>query len=482
MDFVAQLAAALGPEIDRQKARAYGVKHDASGTPISTGYSHGPGGLLTFPGIDNDVFHTVMGHNSLLGQIPAVPTVYTNPTYYTITGVTAGSGSEKEAVCDDAPIGGLMKGGLTTSVFGRYERATPELEINRLGQRNDRADPLDLRLIGSPIASSGIFNLGTSAPADVLTNEVSRKFWELAIEFWRLMSRQLWAGAPANNSAGGGYKEWTGLSTLVNTGYKDAETGQALPALDSIVVNANYTRVDDENSEMVALLTSIMHRLKVLASGTGVAPVRWVFVMRSELFYHLTSIWPCSYYTYRCLTSPGVESPVSINMDAVGMRNMVDEMRAGSYLLIDGERFDVILDDGMPLLDGNDSGSFPRGCFASDMYILPMSAIGGQSTLFMEYFDYTNPSITSAINDMMWMGRVDGPFLVWPRQTNTCIEWQAKIEPRLVLRTPWLAARVQNVVYCPIQEPRQAFPDDPYFVNGGRTSRAGPSYYSHWQS
>jgi hypothetical protein len=479
-----ELAASLAPILDKQKALQYGTgyKHDASGTPISVGYSHGPGGLLTFPGVDNSVFHTVMGNMSILGQIPATPSVDTNPTYFTVTGVQADTGNEMTDPCDNAPTAGLMKGCMLTSVFGRYERATPELEVNRIGQRNDRSDPMDLTLVGSPIAASGIFNRGASAPGDVFTNEVSRKFWELGVSFWRLLAQQLWQGTPANNSAGGGYKELTGLSTLVNTGHVDAETGAACAALDSYVGNFNHTRIDSADSDIVAAITNMYHQVFTRAEGMGMLPVRWVLAMRPQLFYELTSIWPCSYLSYRCAVSPGMVSPMQGVIDAQDAVAMRDAMRAGKYLMVDGQRIEVVLDHGIAELDGNSSGgNFPGGCFESDIYLLPMSVVGGRSVLFMNYFDFTNPSAQSAITNM-WLGRTEGPFLTWPRQTNTCIVWQSKVEPRLVLRTPWLAARLQNVVYCPITQTREPFPADPYFVDGGKTSRPGPSYYSLWQS
>src|SRR3990167_7067790 len=90
-----------------------------------------------------------------MGQLPATPSLYTNPTYYTITGVQDDSGSEAAENCDPSPTAGLKKACLTTSVFGRYKRQTPELELNRLGQLNDRADPMDLTLVGSPIHTTG---------------------------------------------------------------------------------------------------------------------------------------------------------------------------------------------------------------------------------------------------------------------------------------------------------------------------------------
>jgi hypothetical protein len=469
--------------MEQQKGRQFAAafKHDTAASPITTGYTHGPGGLLTFPGVDPVVFSTVMGADSIIGQIPTSPTLYMNPVYATITGVLDTTGSNKDGVCDNAPVAGLMKACYTTSIFGRYEMATPELEINRLGQRNDRADPMDLRLVNSPIAAGGPFMTAgdVATPGDLFTNEVARKFWERNVAIHRLLAKQLWVGNPANNSAGGGYKEMTGLQLLVNTGYVDVETGTACPAVDSIVRSFGHVRVNTDANRTVAFFTNVYHQLKERARRAGVAPVRWAMAMRGSLFYELTAIWPCSYLSFRCNESIGANMQGNIDaQDAVRFR---DEMRAGSYLLIDGERVEVLTDDGIPEGSNTTDASVPSGCFASDVYFLPMSIVGGQSVLFMEYFQYSNPAIQDALGQMV-LGRIEGPWITWPRQTNLCVQWQSKIEPRLVLRTPWLAARIQDVNYCPIEHERQPFPTDPYFVDGGKTTRSGPSYYSLWQT
>lgn len=484
-DILEQLAEALGPIMEQQKGRKMGLafKHDTGGTnPSGLQYSHGPGGLLTFPGVDPVVFSTIMGADSIIGMIPTMPSLFTNPTFYTITGVRADVGDEKDGVCDNAPTGGLMKACLTTSVFGRYERATPLLEINRLGQRTDRADPIDLRLVNTPLANGGPFMGAADVsmnPADLLTNEVTRKFWERNVSLHRLLAHQLWTGNPANNSAGGGYKEMTGLQLLVNTGYVDIETGQRCQAVDSLVRSFNHARVDGDVANTIRVFANTYRQLKERARRSGVAPVRWVIAMRESLFYELTAIWPCSYLSFRCITGNASAVEQIDAQDAVRFR---DEMRAGKYLLIDGERVEVVHDDGIPEAGCDDDGLVPCGCFGSDVYFLPMSIVGGQQVLFMEYFQYQNPSITDAMGQMI-LGRIEGPWITWPRQTNLCVEWQSKIEPRLILRTPWLAARINDVVWCPDTEgQRDPFPEDPYFVNGGRTSRPGPSYYQLWNS
>lgn len=463
-------------------AKEVGQKHNSAGTPISTGYSHGPGGNLTFPGVDPTVFQTIVGSSGLLGMLPAMPSSYTNPTYQVITGVKADTGSEKTNVCDDAPVAGLAKGGIITSVFGRYERSTPELEINRLGARSDRADPLDLALVGTPIAQGGLFGTGNadpSIPADVLTNEISRKFWERNIALYRLLARQMWRGNPTNNTAGGGYMEMTGLNVLVNTGYKDAQTGTLLPSVDSQVLDfgSKVITTSPNGDALVNTLAYLLHYLESLANDTGVTPVRWVIAMRKEMFFEVTKVWPCAYMTTGCQVATGATQFV----DATEQIRMRDEMRAGKYLMVLGERIDVVLDDGISFDTNTTSSGVASGNIRSDIFVLPMSVVGGRSTLYLEYFDFTNPSINSALsgNDMI-LGRVEGAFLTVPRQKNFCVQWQTKIEPRLVLRTPWLAGRIKNVTAAPALIPRQSFPDNPYFVNGGEVTRQGPSYFHIW--
>lgn len=483
-DPLQQLAQALFPLLEQQKGRQFGIaqKHDITGTPGNV-YSHGPGGMLTWPGVDPAMFSAMLGNFSILDNMPAVPSLNTNPTYYTLTGVRDVTGDEADGVCDNAPVAGLAKACLTTSVFGRYDRATPLLDVSRLGARVDRADPLDLRLLNTPMMQMGPFAgaSNVSAPRDLFTNEVSRKFWERNVAFHRLLSQQVWSGTPANNGANGGYRELTGLETLVNTGYVDAETGTACAAMDSYLRDFGHARIDSAAgaTRIVAELTNMYYQLKQRALRAGVSPVRLVMAMRPQLFYELTAVWPCSYLTFRCLNSSDA-SPNNIDaQDAVRFR---DEMRAGRYLLIDGDRVEVLVDDGITEDDGNSSGgNFPAGCFETDIFFLPMSVVGGQSTLYLEYFQYQNPSIQDALGNMV-LGRIDGAFLTWPRQTNMCIQWQSRIEPRLVLRTPWLGGRLSNVVYCPIEHEREPFPTDPYFVNGGASTRSGPSYYSLWQS
>jgi hypothetical protein len=71
----------------------------------------------------------------------------------------------------------------------------------------------------------------------------------------------------------------------------------------------------------------------------------------------------------------------------------------------------------------------------------------------------------------------DGRFAWTAVKDGWCFKIQAKIEPRLVLRTPQLAARIQNVKYTPLQHVRSPDPDSPYFEKGGVSTMPGTTYY-----
>ena len=455
-----------------------GLKHDAPGSPTNIGYIHGPGGILAFPGIDQEVFHTIMGPHSLLGQLPTRPSLYTNPTYATLTGVTDETGTEPSAICDPGPTAGALKSCIVTAPFGRYKRQTAELELDRLGQQIDRADPMDLTLVGSPIGDAGIFGgpSGEAPPVDLLRNEMSKRLWERNVAFFRLLARQLWQGTPANN-VGDAYREFAGLESLITTGYLDAETGVVCPAMDSIIRNANYAQVITDADALIAAITDIWFHLNDRAESMGFLPVRWVIAMRRQLFYELTNVWPCSYLTYRCQ----VQGQERVVVDANEQVKLRDAMRQGRYLLIDGVQVPVIADDGIGEDTNTNNANVPSGCFGTDIFFIPMSVVGGRAVTFIEYFQYQNPAVQDAFNRMV-LGAVEGAFITWPVQTRSCFQLESKIEPRIVMRTPWLAGRLQNVVYCPTQHVRDPFPDDPYFQDGGRTSRAGPSLFTPWQN
>jgi len=241
--------------------------------------------------------------------------------------------------------------------------------------------------------------------------------------------------------------------------------------------------VCDETADpdIVRVLTTMWRFVNHIASHTGLNPARWALSMRTSLFWELTDCWPCSYLTHRC-DFGNAQAGVTINTpDNIRMR---DEMRNGNYLVIDGVRIPVILDDNIVEETSDENGQIPINCFASDIYLVPMTVRGNTPVTYWQYYDYRAGTMQAVVQGRLstffW---TDAGMYLWTFDTqNWCVVHEAKIEPRLILRTPQIAGRLQNVVYCPLQHPRDPQPDDPYFVDGGVTEPPAPSLWSDWNA
>ncbi len=473
-------------ELVGSKEDAFGQKHDATGTPTTT-YAHGPTGVFSFPGVESDVFSTIIGiEPGIIGRLPKLASQITDPLFETVTGVQDDIGTEAVAVCDPVPTAGLMKACLQSSVFGRYRRQTRELYINRIGQIRDRADPMNLRLMNMANANDeDPFKHPDMVPqggSEILNNELMKVLFEFGVSINRLLSRQVWTGNPSNNTASEGYKELVGFNTQISTGHVDAETNIACPSIDSDIKDFNYGRVDEASPDIIQTLTYLYRFVRSIARKSGLNPVEWAFVMREELFYELSAIYPLSYLTQQDVVHLAAVDRLTV--DARGVVADRDEMRQNPHLLIDGIRIPVIFDDGITEETDADSALIEAGQFASDIYLIPLTVLGGTPVTFMEYFQHDNNQIQTVLQngrlgEQVWTTN-NGAWIWTAERSRLCVFWEGKLEPRLIMRTPQLAGRIQNVRYAPLQHTRQPFPDDPYFVNGGETSRSGPSYFNNW--
>lgn len=451
-----------------------------SGSPIpSGGYGHGNGGLFARAGLERPIVNAMT--LPYLGLASVIPTgrgsVFDNPQYGIMTGVTATVGSNPVSVCDDPPTAGLMKLCTQMLPFGRFSRQSNVYDTDRFGRRRDRADMIDLQLLGNPFGTDPVNPLVPTLPggnpSQALNNEIAKAMFEVATAFARDFARVTYTGTTTNNTAGGGYREFYGLDVLINTGRRDAETGIACPAADSVIVNSGGLAVANNGATVVNTFSAIMRVLKRNAQRMGLDPATWVIAMRSDLFYELTRIWPCSYQTNGCNVAEGSVIGI-IGKDQVDMR---DEMRNGSFLWIDGQKVQVVEDEAIV------ETAVGTGLFESDVYFVPLTIMGSVKATFWEYFDYDGAGTARDGNLFAPAGTFatsDGGRFLWAKKmpTNFCVQMLGKIEPRLVLLTPQIAARYNDLRYSPVIHERSSFPGDPYFVNGGSTYGTARTFYS----
>jgi hypothetical protein len=483
----------LGMAIAEAMVKAGSPSLMQKGVGASVGpYVHGPGGLFGVRGLERGIISTHTQITGSLGEIlPIQGSMDMNPLFPYITGFLRSDQQEKNGICDEPEEAAPFKTCIQTTVFGRKEFKTRELEVNRLGQRINRGEFMDLQLENSPLVNSmgglmrDFFGLNNQAAA-IAGNDVVMRMVEVGVAFQRWFCPQVYTGNPANSSAGGGYKEFAGLDLLISRTKVDALAGTTCPSLYSDIKSFGFRNVNSTaDPDIVRTLTTMIRILTRKAVQQGMAPVQLAIVMREPLFYELTRVWPCQYNTDSCIgsASNGLTGTITMNDDfQVRMR---DAMRNGMYLLIDGRQVPVIIDDCIMEENRADNGAIPIGGFASDIYIVPLSARGGTiKTLYWEYFNYNGPNaaVPSMSGLPKWFWSDNGAFL-WTMLTPHvwCVDFAAKVEPRLILRTPQLAGRLTDVVYVPLQHTDDPLPSQDYHVNGGvRTGYPFASPYSEW--
>ncbi len=464
--------------------RQAGWKHTSPAGSPSGALMHGPGGIFGVDGLEAEILSTRVQPMGLFGQLPSVGSIRTNPLYGYLTGYLDTTGAEADGVCDDPPVAGPAKSCIQTAQFGRYSRMTKEIEVNATGLQIDRGEFLDVAVVNEPLLNDQGGALSQNIAGNPnLRREVLHAFVEVGIAFQNQLIPQLWTGNPANNTGAGGFKEFPGLNILIGTNKVDALTGTNCPSLDSDIKDFNFGLIDDvANSDIVQVVTYMARILKSNATRMNFDPTTWSIVMREELFYEVTAIWPCSYLTFRCaFRDPGGDT--RLNVSATDQVNMRDDLRRRQFLLIDGIEWNVIFDDGITELTDADSALIPAGEFASDIYFVPRTIRGGRAATFIQYLDYNQGAMVSIADGRatadFW---TDGGRFLWHKKPplNWCTQWVAKFEPRVILLVPQLAGRIQNVRYAPLQHTRQPFPTDPYFIDGGESQRVGPSLFSDW--
>jgi len=468
-----------------------GRKDISPGTSVGP-YVHGFGGLFNLPGVEKPVISTRIDPQGIFAELPAFDSVYTHSEYLYLTGFGGATGDVKQTACADAPVAGAIRTCIQTARFGSYAYATSPVALNRLGRLRNRAEPTDLRLLNDPFVRA-LGRLGT--PSTTLeggdtpffdgtsAGEMSTRMLAVGQEFSDKLIRQIYVGNQSNSvGVDGAYAEFAGFDTLIGTTKVDARTGTPCAELRSDIKDFNYGSVTDSGGgTLIDVISYLVWTRKSIASRTNMGTVRWVFTMRDGLFHELCKVWPCAYMAYRCQAQDNSQVQAVLSLDA--QSKMRDDMYNGRYLLVDGERYPVIIDDGIEEDNHADNAAIGLTCFASDIYFIPLTVKGGVPVTYLEYFDFGKngmPGVRRArYTDAFW---TDSGAFLWIKKpiNNGCAQLQAEIDLRLVMLTPHLAGRVTNVQYCPRQHTPDAVRGDMYFDASGVENRTESGLYSDW--
>lgn len=435
---------------------------------------HGPGGLLATPGLNKQVVNAMIMPRGLSGRLPVRPSIDTNEIYAILTGLLASSGAEPTLACAEWPMVGQFKVCRQQHPFGQQGRESQVLNVKYAGQIVNRGEFTDNVLFGQPAMGDNV----TPGPVDwgrALQTEYEKKLAELYAGYFRDYARLIYTGNPQTTAGSLGFQQFRGLDLLINTGKRDATTGILCPAADSIVIDFNGLNANAANGAnggtVYGVLANAITNLERLSEQLGME-VKWALSMRYGAFWSLTNIWPCVYATTGCAVNTVIRTQSM--EEATSMR---DDMRQGKYLLIEGKRYEVVVDDSIAEIPAAGGAT---GTYQSDIYFVPLTA-NGQPTLFWEYFSFNEQAIAaaSALAPQGYFNVLQNGRFLQVRQspTHTCVQVEIIERPRLILLTPFLAARFTNLRYTISIHERNAFPDELYFVNGGLPVTPLPYFY-----
>lgn len=440
---------------------------------------HGDGSLFGNESLERDVITAHIRPEGIASRLPILPTVMEDPRYALLTGITADVGSEPANPCDPAP-NGYLKACTISTQFGRVTRDTQDIDVSKVMLRRNRGDFTDLMLRGRVLGLTGLEpgGLNESSMIDIVTMS---EMVQAGVRLERHLVNTMWQGSPANNNAGGGYAEFPGLDSQIATGHVDFSTNTACPAVDSDVKNFAHNEVGGTGLDIVEYVSMMEFYIRNNARKMGLDPATWVFAMRPELWFELSAVWPCSYMSHRCSDAAG--SQLNVINDAANV-NMRDDMRNNNYLIVNGNRYDVVVDDGIFEHTNVNNANVGAGQYAGSIYMVPLTITGGFPVLYREHLDYRQASGDVALlrgNETFW---TDSGLYLWVYDQNRyCYRLGATTEQRIVLRTPQLAGRIDNVLYTPLQHLRDFDPTSPYFADGGVSLRGdNQTRYAVWLS
>lgn len=460
------------------------VGQKAPATAPTGAWMHGPGGLFAGTCIDKRVLSLRIAPRGISSKLRAFPTSWTNPEFGYITGFVEGDGQTEPSDECSTCISGHAQTCVQTAQFGRICRETKTLTLQRAIERVNRCD-IDYTLVndmfGSEYANDFFRSVQRMDNTRVMQVAVAWAMVEVGMMFQNATVPMTWTGSPVNN-VGTGYMEFPGLDILIGVNKVDAYSNAACPALYSDVKEFGYNNVNSVdaagNFRIVRQLQYMEAYLYHNASRQGFLPVETVIVMRPELWYELSMIWPWAWLSTSNITMQAGNTNM---MDATRVREMIQEMQSGMFIILNGRKYPVILDDGIFEYTNVNDQNVPAGSFASNIYFVPLRIQGQRDVCFYEHLDYRlgrQEAAEARVQNTYWTD--DGRFL-WTNETvKFCFTVSGELKPRIVLLTPQLAGRLNHVLYTPAQHFRSFDPDSDYFFKGGTDERDSPSLFSDW--
>lgn len=433
--------------------RAGLVKDDTVGTGMggSVQLLHGTGGLFTDACRERDVINAVLAPMGI--DFPAFGTSNESPIFATLTGYGAASGAEPTNACDAGPIPGTLTICDISFPLGRKAFSSDTIDVDDIIMNVCRGDTRDMMLMGGldqfdmALDPRGITDQNKN---DILNYAVKQQMYGVGRAYQRFVGQQKWLGDPSNSPTNG-YTEFRGLDLMIATGYQDVNTSTPCPELDSDVKDFTGECMTTSTTDNIHTYMSQMEAtLHFRAMRAGLLPASWAWVMHPQVWHELSILWPLLGQTEVAIRGQ-LPTGVAVNVDASSTQAATYAMRSNMSIIVNGRTYPVFIDDGIAV----DTITAPATATSpmSSIYFVPTTILGNQPVTYWEHKDYRQigPELTAPLTNMLRFWTDDGRYLWTVDQRLWCFRVHSKMEARLVMRTPQLAGRIDNVRICPLQ-------------------------------
>lgn len=462
--------------LEKAGVLSVGYKNDPASTTANATPLQGPFpgnadqfGIFSSPGVRPERYSAMARPRSLARLLAPEPSEYFQEILEIMTGATSGSGTNATDFCANPPTPGQLKTCQQIYKFGKWYMKSTLNSTPTIGQLRSRADIPGRILNAGPTANPLIPDIMYQITDT--RSHLQEALFMVGVELERGLERVLISGNNALSSTNtqlGFISEFTGLDGLIKTGYVDAVTSRACPAADSDVIsfNAAIGGTDSKSRTITNVVSDLYYAIQDRAVQVGMEGVEHAFVMRKELFRVLTDTYANNYATTR-FTLGSAANPLM--QDATATNALRLQMLNGQFLMVEGQEIPVIFSDGIPL------DRAAANSYTSDVYFVPLSW-QGRRLLRLEHFKMDNQYATEYagfVNADKYRVINNGLFRVGYRSTGLCDEYHFAMQARLILDTPFLAGRIDNVTFSYYADTRSAYPSETYlYVDGGVTYRS----------
>lgn len=412
---------------------------------------HGPSGLMA-SGYRPDAPNAIVKPDNLAASLPLVPANSDNDNKEIFTMVTAPTGSVPATTCATPDQAGQLQKTKVQTPFGQFFLGTQTIKTDDQNLRRDLADT-DRYLINNWISADMSQNPYVPMPETGLNlnHIIGKRYVEFGVNAANQFSICMFQGVNGTPGAGsmvGWVEQFNGMETLVSTATYSAAGAQP------IVVTGGTL-----NATAVGRIINAFRSVKMRAMQSGMPGVEWEIWAHPSIMYDLFDVWACNFATAKCSNSAG-------EFDLMYARDLRIAMKDGMYLMIDGQNVPVRFDAGV----ADSIGTSPNaGQYTTDLFIIPRRW-AGQDLIYYEYLPYFGNNIGST-ESYTGFGQVpfnNGFYLRNVEKNHYCVTHEFSHRGRIVLDFPFLAARVDNLVYTPAWTYR----DPTTFDGGGITAEA----------